>query len=284
MTDHWRPREGWPQRLDEIPLGSIIAFDRQPYRLIETSERPYDLWPEQYKTVHANYAAQCTALGWNTPDHATWRARPLVYVLQRDGQPAAKLRHRLAPARSLFYVLPEHYGLCHRCGEVPPCREVEIDRATARETERMERLMSILPGHCLGCGQAVTHRHEAFRYPGPNLWRPDLGDDSAVFHAARSRRECRAAVADYDHQWASAAPGRRRRFACEGNFTVHADGSRDCTSGEHCPLLAAFDAGHREDVQHSLFVTHRRGVYGAGDCWCLAPVEGAETLASKGQP
>jgi hypothetical protein len=42
---------------------------------------------------------------------------------------------------------------------------------------------------------------KAVRFPGPNLWRPDLGDGSAVFH---DRKECSHDVSRYRGQWEAA--------------------------------------------------------------------------------
>ncbi|MFF7250434.1 hypothetical protein ACFZBU_41955 [Embleya sp. NPDC008237] len=114
----------------------------------------------------------------------------------------------LASPGHVWQVMPEHYAVCRRCAELPPCahetRESEIDA----ETARLEDLLRMAPGDCLGCGQPITDRMRYTRFPGPNLWRPDLPDDSAVVHA---RAACRPWAQKYHRAWASiVAPTRSR--------------------------------------------------------------------------
>jgi hypothetical protein len=95
-------------------------------------------------------------------------------------------------------VLPEHYAVCVACGELPPCSHEISERAIDRVVAHSEELMHLKPGCCMGCSEPITSRMQATRFPGPNLWRPDFGDDSAVFHA---RKECADDVTRYREQW-----------------------------------------------------------------------------------
>lgn len=257
MSTPWAPREGRPTTITEIPAGSLVAHDYQPHRLLEAGGRPFDLWPEEYRRAFTERHEDHTRHGTPMPAPEQWCSRPVVLVLQRDGVSGGRPEHRLRPAHASMYVLPEHYAICHRCGELPPCRETVLDRAVAEQCARMAQLMAIAPGHCLGCGQRITHRMNAHRFAGANLWRPDLGDDSAVFHA---RRDCSRAAAEYDAAWAAAEPGRRCRLFCEGLLRHHFDGSAQCSEGESCP----------GDVGHGGVEYHRPGQSSAAGCWCVS--------------
>ncbi|MFD3516283.1 hypothetical protein [Streptomyces sp. NPDC058657] len=183
----------------QLKPGVLVVWDCQPYRVVELAERPLDLWGEEHE---ARYA---TALDrWERhprgerPEKATWDGRPYVFVLLPDGKPQGKPLHLVGPANHTWDVLPEHYAICSACGELPPCRHELAERKADRQAARADVLMDIPPGHCLGCGEYITPRQQAARFPGPNLWRPDLPENSASFHA---RLECRGEVNRYRQQW-----------------------------------------------------------------------------------
>ncbi|MYU20760.1 hypothetical protein [Streptomyces sp. SID8352] len=183
----------------QLKPNTLVIWDRQPYRIIELAERPHDLWGDKHEMRYA------TALEhWDRyphgerPEKATWDGRPYVFVLQPDGKPHEKPLHLIGPANHPWNVLPEHYMVCASCGELPPCRQEEAERYADRQAAQAEVLMDIPPGHCLGCGEHITTRQHATRFPGPNLWRPDLPDNSAVFHA---RQECSTPREKYREQW-----------------------------------------------------------------------------------
>lgn len=182
--------------------GMLVIWERQPWRVVEIAERPLDLWGERNEQ---RFAADLDAWErWGRgekPERATWRHRPIVILLVPATDPKAKPTHLCGPASHAWDVLPEHYAVCVACGELPPCRHEEAEREADERIARAEVLMEIPPGHCLGCGEAITRRQKAVRFPGPNLWRPDLGDGSAVFHA---RKECGDAAYRYREQWKAA--------------------------------------------------------------------------------
>lgn len=116
--------------------------------------------------------------------------------------------------------------------------------------------MAILPGTCHACREPVTQRQKSVRFTGPNLIRPDLGDDSVVFHL---RGSCYGSVQAYDERWARAT-GKPRRFYCQGTRAVHHNGEQECTEGATCP----------GDVDHAMSVWHYPGVNASySGCWCL---------------
>ena len=185
--------------------GMLVIFDRKPYRIVEIREIPPDLWGEEwherFEAAVADWERYPNPLQrqrWPRPELATWRDRPVSVVLRPDKQPQAQPIHLRGRASQQWDVLPEHYAVCNACGELPPCQhEIDEDRIE-RTMDRTEELMAIQPGCCLGCTEPITSRMKAVRFPGPNLWRPDLGPDSAVFHA---RQECSGAADSYRKQW-----------------------------------------------------------------------------------
>ncbi|WP_333745727.1 hypothetical protein [Streptomyces sp. IBSBF 2950] len=188
-----------------IRPGSIIVFgERQAHEVVEVSERPVDLWPEFFQKEWERFTEwwveQVVAgreMG-DQPERTTWEHRPLVLVIRPADQPTAKPSHYAVRASRPFFVLDEHYSVCRRCNEIPPCNHVTTEAMVTREMANAERLMEIPAGHCLGCGENITSRMKAIRFPGPNLWRPDLGPDSAVFHA---RNTCDEYASAYRRQW-----------------------------------------------------------------------------------
>jgi hypothetical protein len=179
--------------------GVNVIYKRRTWILLDIAERPNDLWSAEFEQAWAAHVEACERYRrGEKPDRATWAGRPLMIQLVPVDNRNAKPIHLAAPASYDWRVLPEHYAVCVACGEVPPCRhelaETEADRQMAVAEVRME----IRPGACMGCGEAITGRQKAQRFPGPNLWRPDLSDGSAVFHA---RQECAGDADRYAAQW-----------------------------------------------------------------------------------
>lgn len=190
-----------------IKPGSIIVFGkRKAYEVIEVKERPLDLWPEHFLKEWKRFTEWWVEQVMTSrdmgkqPERATWEHRPVILVIRPADQPAAKPEHYVVRASRSFFVLPEHYSVCRLCNEIPPCTHATTEETIENEMEKTERLMAIPRGCCLGCGEPITSRMKATRFPGPNLWRPDWGTDSAVFHA-RSRDECSDSRRAYERQW-----------------------------------------------------------------------------------
>ncbi|MHA6764743.1 hypothetical protein [Streptacidiphilus sp. PAMC 29251] len=181
--------------------GMLVILNRQPKRIVEIREQPDDLWPEAFEKQWLGCLADHERFHPDKPrlERAAWRDRPVVVVLVAD-KPRAKEEHWQFPASYRWDVLPEHYSVCRSCGQLPPCDEEIADEAVDRAVGRTEHLMSIQSGCCLGCGEAITSRMTATRFPGPNLWRPDMGDGTAVFHA---RAGCSTFVYQYRELWQS---------------------------------------------------------------------------------
>ena len=211
------PHNGYREGVPGVEVGDIVVLQRQAWRVLEIREKPEDLWPADYEaawqkkvTDWVEYEAARVAgepEPWGAPRkprqmpvRAEWRYRPVNVVIQRVDRPKSKPRHAVATVSRDWQVLPEHYSVCRICLELPPCRHQELEDEVARTMEASDRLMAIPRGACLGCGETITSRMKAVRFPGPNLWRPDWGTDSAVFHA-RSREECSNGAWRYEQQW-----------------------------------------------------------------------------------
>ena len=249
--DAWHPeqRDAGHCSGSRLTPGQIIIWDRKPYRVVETRERdPFD-WDDKTRDKWVDHGC---------PDPTTWAYRPLVVVLRDVDQPDAKPLHLSGSASIMWRTLPEHYAVCRLCGELPPCHEVHNEKIAERAGERFEQEMAIMPGSCHACREPITSRQKFYRFDGPNLIRPDLGDGSAIFHL---RTSCRYALQQYDKRWAAAAPGRRRSFFCEGHLVHHYDGTKSCSNPE-CPSV---------DVDHRAAEWHRPGVQAKWTgCWCVS--------------
>ena len=212
------PHNGYREGVPGVEVGHIIVLERHAWRVLEIREKPEDLWPANYEQAwqkvvsrwitHEASRAAGELTSWGAPLTAQpepirsqWYYRPVNIVLQHVDRPKSKPRHIVASISCEWQTLPEHFVVCRLCKELPPCRHMETEATVNRAMADAERLMAIPRGACLGCGETITSRMKAIRFPGPNLWRPDWGTDSAVFHARQSREECSNAVWKYEQQW-----------------------------------------------------------------------------------
>ena len=188
------------RRYVQLVTGTLVIWERAPWRVVAVDERPDDLWGAKYEADFAHHLKVCESRGFDKPERRTWRGRPIAVQITPVADPKAEPVHLIAPGSHDWDVLPDHYSVCVACGELAPCSHELAERQADRIAARSEVLMDIPPGHCLGCGEFVTTRQRATRFPGPNLWRLDLPENSAVFHA---RQECAQAVDRYRRQWES---------------------------------------------------------------------------------
>lgn len=252
-----------------LATGQVVIAERRPFRVDRVAELPLNEWPEQFVTAWRERGQ---------PEAAQWWDRPYKVTGLWEGPGADdRLHHTIAPAGHRWDVLPEHYAVCHRCGELPPCSHVHNERISAAAIERMEENLAILPGACHGCHEPITSRQKSFSFPGPNLVRPDLGDDSAIFH---TRRQCYGALTAYDKRWAAAEADRTRLFFCEGMRTWHYDGTGECDrpdctgKGEMASLVDhRVSIWHRPGTPERHFDAMRAFGHNSGQnnatCWCL---------------
>lgn len=237
--DEWSPEQrgvGWVST-GKLTAGQLVIWDRQPHRVIEVREvQPLD--------------------------EGTRYSRLMAVVARHEERPKGESVHLRAPASALWRTLPEHYFVCRLCHELPPCTHVHTEAVMERAAELMEEQMSILPGMCHACGEPITRRQRSFTFPGPNLIRPDLGDNSARFHM---REKCEPDRMAYDERWAKST-GKRRFFNCPGRVVEHYDGTAECNDPE-CP---GTEMRHDSWERHAHF-RDMQGVAWSG-CWCLAGV------------
>lgn len=187
------------RRYVQLAPGVLVIWERQPWRVIAVDERPDDLWGEKYEAEFAHHLKVWESRQLDDrPERSTWRGRPIAVQIVPVADPKADPLHLIGPGNHQWDVLPEHYSVCAACGELPPCRHELAEQEADRQAAQTDVLMDIPAGHCLACGEHITHRQQADRFPGPNLWRPDLPENSAVFH---SRQECAGPRHRYRAQW-----------------------------------------------------------------------------------
>lgn len=252
---------------DKLNPGDIVVIDRQPYRLDEIAPRPHVNWNERYLTAWEHSGR---------PDSATWWKRPFALVLTRippsaDAKPPAA-QHMEAPGHHYWTVLPEHFAVCRLCGELTPCTDVHNERIMTRVSAEFADAMRILPGFCHHCKGPINRRQGSMRFEGPNLIRPDLGENSAVFHTRQSGG-CFSAAFDYDKRWAAAETGRRGKLSCAGSVTIHLDGTWECSLGPECAgetdVLGDSMRHRGGDSRCYRAFRDRNGRFVSGtDCWC----------------
>ncbi|MGW0780393.1 hypothetical protein [Streptomyces sp. NPDC002913] len=182
----------------QLAPGVLFVYERAPWRIVEIVDRFQD-WDDKREAMFAGILDnwEKRPVG-DKPERVTWSGRPYVVVAVPDQDPAAKPVHLEAPAYYTWQILPEHYLICQACRELPPCRHEEAETRADREMARTEVLMEIPAGHCMSCSEHITRRQKSTRFPGPNLWRPDLPEHSAIFHA---REECSDGLERYRTAW-----------------------------------------------------------------------------------
>ncbi|MFF9688053.1 hypothetical protein [Streptomyces sp. NPDC014623] len=208
-------RHDWPDEGDNgthmrLRAGSIVVLDRQAWRILEINCYPSDRWPDSYEKAwrdhvelwwHANELRRANNQAVKpAPERTEFYKRPVVLVLRNENLPRSASKHWCAPASHDWRVLPEHYAVCRACGELPPCRHGEYRwEGGPRSPEQNGGIPLMVPENCcMGCAEPIKPRVRTVRFPGPNLWYPDLGKDTAVFHA---RTSCADQVDCYRMQW-----------------------------------------------------------------------------------
>ncbi|KAB1986556.1 hypothetical protein [Streptomyces triticiradicis] len=208
-------RHDWPDEGDDrthlrLRSGSIVVLDRQAWRVLEINDYPGDWWPEAYEKAwgehlelwwHANELRRANGQAVKpAPERAEFYKRPVILVLRSENLPRSAPKHWCAPASHDWQVLPEHYAVCRACGELPPCHHGEYRwESGPRRPEQSGGIPLMVPeGCCMGCAEQIKPRGRTVHFPGPNLWYPDLGENTAVFH---TRAACADQVDCYRMQW-----------------------------------------------------------------------------------
>ncbi|MGK5501322.1 hypothetical protein, partial [Streptomyces sp. URMC 125] len=208
-------RIDWPKEGDDgaylrLRSGHVVVFDRQPWRVLEIDEYRDHPWPLSYEQAwrehvelwrHSEDLRRMNGrLNVPPPERSDFYKRPVVLVLRNENFPRSAPKHWCAPIGHGWQVLPEHYAVCRTCGELPPCSNGEYrGEIGPRAAAQKEGAGLCVPaGCCIGCAEPIKPRMRTIRFPGPNLWYPDLGEGSAVFHA---RAACADQVECYRLQW-----------------------------------------------------------------------------------
>ena len=248
----WEPQGGHGKPWKDLEPGDLIEAGRAAWRVVEVRPVPVADWEEQDREYYERLTRQrrnplFAPMGSPAPAEEEWESRPLSLILvPADGGKRHHLRVRPYGGFRGAWVLSPHYPVCKDCGELWPCREVEISQEVDRQAADLSRLEKILPGCCWSCGEPVTHRQGAIRFDGENLLLP--GAAPAVFHLRR-KGHCRSAAASYEKRWVAAEEGRRWRLQCPGELVRHVDGD-ECTEDPLCP---------GGGVLHGAFTSHAYG-------------------------
>ena len=214
MSRHWSPAMQGVRFARRPEPGGLIAIRRKPWRVIEVNE--LDSEEFEYEIV--------------------------VTPLDGDRQHVASIpRH----AWDAWSNLPEHFAICHSCGELAPCREHERGIYAAEQSKRMDRELQLLPGCCPACQEPITSRQQTIDFPGEYVHNP-LAPAGPRFH---TRMKCRGGAERYEAAWVAADPTRKRSLltlACDGSVVVHGDGSAECFGAENsdCPSVHARHRSH----------------------------------------
>lgn len=238
----WRPREG-KMVFDLVPK-MLVAYEWAAWRVMRVEDHPEESWSDAERKAAARGVSLRRVTLRPAAEDATW-------------ENSRSDLHGVLQGRPPWFELPDHYSVCHSCGDVPPCRHVEGDRAAEAGLKRMARYET--EGVCPACSEPVSHRQKSIRFD-ENVEIP--GGPPVVFHL---RQECRWRAREYEKRWAAAGKGRRAALSCKGHLTNHGDGTYSCTAGSLCPNS---DAEHASMTvcscpQHQRGMRHCRPVKGA---------------------
>lgn len=223
MIRDWRPVEYSPRLIDPPEPGTLLANDRQLWRVIAIHERDPINWDDDERKRMAwalesrdrtrrrmAAASKSERFGEASERLVTWDGRPETWPNRPRGlevQPVSggKRRHLRWPLRrpEAWHQVDEHHAVCASCGELYPCRERDAAREAAHQMRRVEELMSVGPGCCWHCREPITSRQVARTFAGENLLLP--GAPPPAFHA-RWTGGCRQAADSYEKRWREANP------------------------------------------------------------------------------
>lgn len=213
--NRWIPLGAWTH-IGFPEVGALVAWDHAVYRVLEINDIPRVDWT----------AADAKAAAIQGPPRIVV-VRP-AHITGDDTKLHRHDVHLQAQAGTTWDVYPtEHYPLCARCGEPPPCREEIAISDAAKAAKQMARYE--VAGICPACQQPVRQGSRTF---DENLYMP--GGPPVTFHA--SRRECYGGLIGYEDAWVAADPDHRKpRYRCDGVLTAHSGDTYECTQGTDCP-------------------------------------------------
>lgn len=287
--DTWEPEGGQRVKIRDLKPGDMIALERALWRLIEVRDVPVADWDDNdqhYYDAHTDPADR-TAAYRQVPRRADgtrippgeWNLRPVNLIVEpAKGGKRRHLRCRPYVMLTSLYVIPEHHPVCSACGELYPCRHLDMEAETAKQMAKFTKYESILPGCCWSCGNPVTERQKSIAFEGENLLRP--GGPPVVFHLRKGSPYCSSAAYSYDKRWIEAAPDRHPRLFCPGNVVVHVDGP-ECSEDPYCPgprMNHQSYWNHRVDREGLAGCLRCKDAAGRGESAAADPADGTEHL------
>src|ERR1700761_857736 len=128
----WQPQGGRRVKWADLSRGDLIVIKREMVRVLEVRLVPVADWDEHDEAGYARYSRK----------HPVQETRESFYLrpvyLTIEPAKGGKQRHRKARPYLTWihdgvWVVPEHYPVCSSCGELYPCRHLEIEAETEKE-------------------------------------------------------------------------------------------------------------------------------------------------------
>ena len=213
----WKPSGGSSTYGKRPEVGKIIGLDFRAWRVLDiTDVLPIDPEAPEYILGVAPLLADTTQ-----------GERHIMTV--REHPPRMDGNTYIVGGGPWFDILPEHYSVCGRCGDVQPCRE---QWAEAQAASGMRELMRFdQPGICPACEEPITLRQKSIDLP--NVVSP-LGG-IITFH---QRWRCLESAARYEQRVLAAQKITKLTLSCPGRLIRHRDQTLECLDLE-CPNTAA---------------------------------------------
>ena len=214
------------------PVDVLIGHRGKAYRVVRVEDVNPGNWHDRAREMW---------LAWKMPDPWTMAPFRVVVTAPEGGQDLAMT---VQPWMHVtWHVLPEHYAVCVKCGDLSPCGGHAQVKAAEYEMSQAEAAMAVLPGCCPACTEPITSRQKYHEFPGENLLNP-LAEPGVRFH---QRRQCRHGAKRYEEMWVAADPRRERSLLtlkCDGTLVVHGDGTAECHGAPECPTVYARHRGY----------------------------------------
>lgn len=237
----WRPQHASPSYGLRPHVGDIMALNFEAWRVLDiTDVLPLDPSAQQYiigarKLIGGQETGErhiITITEGPAPDPSLYKAGYLEANPER--------RRGRSP---FFDILPEHYSVCARCGDVQPCRDVYNDTQVDRALKELERYDD--PSVCPACNEVITLRQKTLQLP--NVVSPAGG--MVTFHAGRWR--CVSSAASYEKRVLAAGVIEKLTLSCSGRLIQHVDRSLECLDLD-CPGVNA----HHDSFEQCRYRSH----------------------------
>jgi hypothetical protein len=214
MIRHWSTAWSTATYAGDVKPGDLITANRKVWKVLEVCPTNPANWTSDETERDGYYRAD---------RYETLRPHDILVI--KDGQ-----QYGLHTGWAVQVdIVPEHHPVCTICREPWPCLHHDAEYEGRRASERLDLMLSTLPGCCWACREPVTRRMSSIGFEGENLDVP--GGPAVVFHM---RRGCRHRAVEYEQRWAAQEPKHRRRsLSCDGHLSNHVDGP-ECTEPA-CP-------------------------------------------------